>query len=383
MMRYEPVVNDLIDLIHMHHWESKFQQAVDHAHASGVVEMQNMKTTRNYMDFINGLLRWVASEDLEGVDILNRMNAFHFVLAQSPMCELQNAIAPAPKAQPLTPLSAWMVRYASAVGAFLDSPESITDTSISSFLTSPNYNMGEYLEPRGGWCTFNALFARNFKPGYRPVAAVADASVIVSAADSTFAGQGEIRKDALVTAKDLHWRIGEIMEGSPYQSRFDSGQFMHAFLSPTDYHRLHAPMGGKVLEARVIPGQVYLQVVVEAVGDPVADDGAGRLRLRAVQSSGAVGGAGYPFAQARGLVVLDTPIGLIAVLPIGMSQVSSVVMTAEVGVSLRKGEELAYFQFGGSDIVVLFEASSNVSFTAQPGVHYKMGTRIAEAFPVI
>ena len=49
MMRYEPVVNDLIDLIHMHHWESKFQQAVDHAHASGVVEMQNMKTTRNYM----------------------------------------------------------------------------------------------------------------------------------------------------------------------------------------------------------------------------------------------------------------------------------------------------------------------------------------------
>ncbi len=80
--------------------------------------------------------------------------------------------------------------------------------------------------------------------------------------------------------------------------------------------------------------------------------------------------------------MLDTSIGLVAVLPIGMSQVSSVVMTAEVGVTVRKGEELSYFQFGGSDIIVVFEAKSNVSITAQVGTHYKMGTRIAQAFPV-
>jgi phosphatidylserine decarboxylase len=60
-----------------------------------------------------------------------------------------------------------------------------------------------------------------------------------------------------------------------------------------------------------------------------------------------------------------------------------VVMTAEVGVTLRKGEEIAYFQFGGSDIIVLFEAKSNISFTAQPGVHYKTGTKIGEAYPVV
>jgi phosphatidylserine decarboxylase len=47
-----------------------------------------------------------------------------------------------------------------------------------------------------------------------------------------------------------------------------------------------------------------------------------------------------------------------------------------------KGEDLFHFQSGGSDIIVLFEATSNVSFTAQPQVHYKMGTRIAPAFPV-
>ena len=90
---------------------------------------------------------------------------------------------------------------------------------------------------------------------------------------------------------------------------------------------------------------------------------------------------GYQFLQARGLIVLETTIGLVAVLPIGMAQVSSVVITAEVGKTLRKGEELSYFQFGGSDIVLVFEQQSNVSLTAQVGVHYKVGTRIGMAFP--
>ena len=93
--------------------------------------------------------------------------------------------------------------------------------------------------------------------------------------------------------------------------------------------------------------------------------------------------AGYQFAQARALIVLDTPIGLVAVLPIGMAQVSSVIITAEVGVTLQKGEEISYFQFGGSDIIVLFESASNVSFTAEPGVHHNMGTRIAQAYPAV
>lgn len=135
-----------------------------------------------------------------------------------------------------------------------------------------------------------------------------------------------------------------------------------------------------MIEARVIPGQVYLEVVAEPVS---SGDGPLRHRLRPVRTFDAPDNAGYQFAQARGLVVLDTPIGLVAVLPIGMAQVSSVILTAEVGVTLRKGEEISYFQFGGSDIIVLFEAKSNVCFSAQPGVHYKTGTKIAQAYPAV
>ena len=378
-MSYEPVVEELVELIRTQKWESAFQKAVDVAHGSGVIEMRDTKTTADYLAFINGLLRWVPSENVQGKDIYNHLSKFYFVLDQHPVRHLQNAIRPAPEAPASTLLSAWMVRFAEAMGAFLDTPESVTAESLASFRASPSYNMSDYMEPRGGWRTFNELFARSFKPGYRPVADVANPAVVVSPADSTFDGQWEIRSDSQVTVKNLHWAIGELLDGSPYRDRFVNGLFMHAYLSPSDYHRQHAPVGGTVLEARVIPGRVYLQVIAE----PVPGDTTGAMSLRPRRWFNAPDDAGYQFAQARGLIVLDSPIGLVAVLPIGMSQVSSVIITAEVGVTVRKGEELAYFQFGGSDIILLFEAKSNLSITAQVGTHYKMGTRIAQAFPVI
>ena len=378
MVKWHPVVRDLMDLVAAHKWDDAFRKAIARAHQSNVPELDDIRDLDAYLAWINDLLYWVPTESRNGREINNVLSKFYFILDQPPVRGLQNHLTPHVKARPLTPLSAWMVQYATALGVFLDTPESLTDESLQTFIDSPSYNMSEYIVPHGGWKSFNQFFARNFKPGLRPIAAITDPSVIVSPADSTFAGQWEIRSDSQVTVKNLSWSIDELMQGSEYKDRFADGMFMHAFLNTTDYHRQHAPVSGTVLEARVIPGQVYMDVVAE----PVPEDQFSRHRLKAHRRLDAHDDAGYQFAQARGLVVLDTAIGLVAVLPIGMCQVSSVVLTAEVGVTLRKGEEMSYFQFGGSDIVVLFESKSNVSFTAQPDVHYKMGTKIAEAFPV-
>ncbi|KAF0813300.1 Phosphatidylserine decarboxylase proenzyme [Andreprevotia sp. IGB-42] len=373
-----PVVLELVDLILANNWEADFKQAVARAAKWNIPDLADIRTLDDYLKWLGELLYWVPSENRAGREVYMHLCKSYFIFDQPPVLQLQNRVVPHDSAPPLTPLSAWLVKYAKAMGEFLDTPESLTEESLQSFIDSPNYNMSDYLIPHGGWKTFNQFFARNFKPGYRPIAAIADQSVIVSPADSTFAGQWEIRSDSGVTVKNLHWSINELLEGSPYKDRFNNGLFMHAFLGPSDYHRQHAPVGGTVLEARVIPGQVYLEVVAE----PVAGDANGAYQLKPVRTFDAPDNAGYQFAQARGLIVLDTPIGLVAVLPIGMCQVSSVIITAEVGVTLRKGEELSYFQFGGSDIILLFEARSNVSFTAQPGTHYKVGNRIAQSFPL-
>jgi phosphatidylserine decarboxylase len=161
------------------------------------------------------------------------------------------------------------------------------------------------------------------------------------------------------------------MEGSDYANHFQGGIFTHSFLNTFDYHRWHTPVQCTVLEARVIQGQAYLGVNVK----PANKDG------KVVNVLNALDGTGYQFVQTRGMVVLDSPIGLVACLPIGMGHVSSVVITAEVGKTLHKGEELGYFQFGGSDFIMIFERASNVQLITQPNVHYNQGNWVGNAHP--
>ena len=214
-----------------------------------------------------------------------------------------------------------------------------------------------------GWLTFNQFFAREMNPGLRPVAGMFIDNIVVSPADSTFKEKFKIDSDSVVKIKGTHtYHVEKLLDGSKYQGRFSNGMFYHAFLGPNDYHRFHSPVRGTVLESRAVQEKVYLNVEIED-GSFDAPDGAED---------------GYEFSQTRGILVLDSPIGLVAVIPIGMAQVSSVNMPAVVGSYLNKGDEFGYFLFGGSDIIVLFEEKSNITINTAPMVHYNSGTCIGE-----
>jgi phosphatidylserine decarboxylase len=70
-------------------------------------------------------------------------------------------------------------------------------------------------------------------------------------------------------------------------------------------------------------------------------------------------------ARAIVLIEADDPvIGLMAVVPIGMSEVSSCKIdpTLTEGYHLEKGKELGYFQFGGSTECLVFRSGAIASF---------------------
>jgi len=91
-----------------------------------------------------------------------------------------------------------------------------------------------------------------------------------------------------------------------------------------------------------------------------------------------VDGDMYQFDQERGLIVIDSPeVGLVAVLPVGLGNVSSVNLTPEVGARLQKGDEFGFFLFGGSDIVMLFQ-NKKVVIHAEVGRKYLQGQPIGE-----
>ena len=101
-------------------------------------------------------------------------------------------------------------------------------------------------------------------------------------------------------------------------------------LRPADYHRFHAPVAGVVASLKHIRGG-YLSV------DPV------------------VVGARDVFTENNRVVVeLESAIfGSCYVVAVGAAGVGRVVITAHVGDTLRAGDPLGAFEFGGSTVVVL------------------------------
>ncbi|KAH7174915.1 phosphatidylserine decarboxylase-domain-containing protein [Fusarium flagelliforme] len=332
----------------------------------------------SFLDFANDLLKWTPEEEYKAKDIYDIITMFYFILDQKPLAELQTQIHPSQAGMPLTWLSSWIVIYAQLIGLFMDTPASITEKSLESFKNSPPYAYHEAEVPPGGFRTFNEFFARKLKPGMRPIADPEDDHVIVYPADCTFDRSIpkdsiiNIESDGIVMIKGLEWTISSLLQGSKYAKDFHGGVWMHAFLNTFNYHRQHAPVSGEVVEVKNIQGAAYLEVNAKCE------------RVRKMCGTDAPDSPGYQFLQTRGLCVIDNPVlGLVAVLPIGMAQVSSVKMTAQVGDKLKKGDEISYFQFGGSDVICVFQPKAGLKvddFVASPDDTYsRYGTVLARA----
>jgi phosphatidylserine decarboxylase precursor len=362
-MADQPIVTELKDLLTKHaaeDWsgmlEDSITEARDRAIRAKVPDAESLPDSlagdNGYFEFLNKAVVLIPREDYprETFYVLAR---FYWLLDQPSGLELQK----------YDEFNAWLRHFADEWGSFLNTPESAA--GIQSFIDDPAFNAREYMPPPSGYLTFNQFFGREVLPGLRPVAGSFNDDIIVSPADSIFKAQFDIDPDDTVTIKHTHkYKIEDLLEGSPFADEFRGGLFWHAFLGPNDYHRFRAPVRGKVLECRAIQQNVYLQVVIKK-GEFVAN-------------FDAPDDAGYEFTQTRGLIVFGSPIGLVAVLPIGMAQVSSVNMTAVEGAYLNKGEEFGYFLFGGSDIIILLQKDANTVMTAAPGIHYNAGMAIGE-----
>jgi phosphatidylserine decarboxylase len=133
--------------------------------------------------------------------------------------------------------------------------------------------------------------------------------------------------------------------------QFVGGTVYQAFLSATNYHRWHSPVAGKIVRAFVQPGTYYSEA-----------DSEGKDAVEPMNSQSYLA---HVAARAIILIEADDPvIGLMAFVPVGMSDVSSCLIDAKVtpGYHIEKGEELGYFQFGGSTHCLVFRHGAIAEF---------------------
>lgn len=380
---YKPIVLALEALIDVLGGQTLLDQAVQAARAppmNTLLDLYGIKDGPSFYAFANDLLYWTPTENMNSQDVLDVLCAFYFVLDQPPLGDKQTPILPASVGKPLTPLSDWVKAFAIQIGGWMSDSESLNAKTYATFKTATKYRADEWLipdpsSPTGGFTCFNDFFARHLIPGVRPVASPNDDTVAVFPADSQFDMSCPVDSDATITVKGIPWKIPDLLQGSTYQNEFAGGTFMHSFLDTFNYHRQHTPVSGTVVEARVIQGAAYLEVDKTPDGKlvkrrrlaPAPFDGVFPDATSSTVNPDAVDGTGYQFIQMRGLFVIDSPeLGLVAVLPIGMAHVSSIVPVASVGDKLNKGDEISYFQFGGSDIIVVFQEKAGVPGNFSP-----------------
>ncbi|KAK3321867.1 phosphatidylserine decarboxylase-domain-containing protein [Apodospora peruviana] len=354
--------------------------------AGGVTAAEQISDANSFIGWMSNLLQWVPFETTQSTEVLQKLCVFYFVLDQPTMAFFQTDVDPNSVGNGLTTLSAWIVEYAAAMGVFMSKPPSLTKESFQTFVVATKYRVWECESPDGSaFHSFNDFFGRHLATP-RPVDTPNSNLVPVYPADSRWgschgidtgsntwvpAGSLANSKQELITAKGWTWSVGALLQGSDYASAFGGGVWVHSFLSTFNYHRYHSAVAGRVVDCNVVQNAAYLDVV--ASGEKLVP----RRRInRDVRGNGNDVGAeitaedqsGYQFLQTRGYVIIDTnaagpenDIGLVAVLPIGMAQVSSVNLSVRKNDMVTKGQEIGYFQFGGSDIVTVFQKKAGLS----------------------
>ncbi len=223
------------------------------------------------------------------------------------------------------------------------SPPAVAEFQLDQFVFDPS-------APHGGWSSYNDFFHREIKAEYRPIAGPGDAKVVVSANDGNLVS---VARD--VQRTDMFWLKGEpfslvdMLDRSEYVDRFVGGDVVQTFLSGGNYHRWRAPIAGTVRAAKVVDGLMFSDA--ESAGwDP----------------NGVLSEGYYAAVNTRGLVFVesdDPVIGMVCVIPIGITEISSVQIAVKPGDKVEKGDELGWFSYGGSSMCLVFQPGAIAYYT--------------------
>lgn len=104
--------------------------------------------------------------------------------------------------------------------------------------------------------SFNAFFVRELADGARPIDAAED--TIISPADGTVSAAGKIENERIFQAKGIDYSLTELLATDTQDAAtYAGGTFATIYLAPYNYHRVHAPLAGRVDKVSYVPGNLY------------------------------------------------------------------------------------------------------------------------------
>jgi phosphatidylserine decarboxylase len=102
---------------------------------------------------------------------------------------------------------------------------------------------------------FNAFFTRKLRADARR--ADADPAALLSPSDGHVSQAGAIEDGRIFQAKGHSYTAAELLGDEAAATPYRNGRFVTVYLSPRDYHRVHMPLSGRLVETVHVPGRIF------------------------------------------------------------------------------------------------------------------------------
>ncbi len=222
---------------------------------------------------------------------------------------------------------------------------------IPSYIRTYRIKMEEVSQSVDMFPTLHDFFIRNINSVHRPI--VTGDLIASSPVDAKVESVGSITSTGTFTVKEKSYTVTDLLGNAEQAYRYIGGTYLVFYLSPADYHRIHSPVNGHVKKQLTLGEKSY----------PVNQSG---LMYGKAPISG-------NYRQITHLVCSN--LKNCAVISVGAMFVNSIQMT-NTSRDWIKGEEIGYFTFG-STVVLLFEKDAfQVDSSITPGSRVRMGEKI-------
>ena len=249
-------------------------------------------------------------------------------------------------------------------------PGPLGPVSVQAFARAYRIDLREAELPLGSYKTIADLFTRKLRPGARPIG-----DWPVHPCDATITECGTVNQQEMIQAKGMTYSLPELLRSARHASTFEGGSYFTYYLCPTDYHRVHSPVDGRVTWSCHVPGELW----------PVNEWSVGE-----VQNLFSV--------NERVVMLIETPRGRAAVVMVAATNVGDIriafdenIVTTGLDVNERPvrersyvppkevtaGAEIGVFHMG-STVIVLYEKGMVSPEALQlKGERAKMGVSLA------
>ena len=215
----------------------------------------------------------------------------------------------------------------------------------------------------GEYSSLADFFVRDLKSGLRPIG-----EGIVSPVDGRIVQTGLVTDGELLQVKEKTFSAAQLFSSEVVSEYFEGGVYVTIYLAPGDYHHIHSPIDGTIVDSYHIPGALW----------PV-----NTWSTNAIKSLFA--------ANERIITIIESEAGKLAVVKVGATNVGSIrteynsfignrsffsACSEKVshqhfsdGIPIEKGQRLASFHMG-STVLLLFPPGMKLSKLALDKVVY-------------